>query len=68
MTRTTLPKINKALAARFGDGAVEIVHGDGYFYFLLAAGDDREIPSIYVCWVYELSLTDVLDHCAAVLS
>jgi hypothetical protein len=45
--KATLPAINRHISSRFPELDIELVKGNGYFYF---SGDDgMGIESIYVC-------------------
>lgn len=62
MAAATIAKINAGIA-QYG---VEIVKGNGYFYF--AELDDRfvaQIPSVYSCHLRCMSLEDWIEHVAS---
>jgi hypothetical protein len=51
---TTLKQVNKKLAERGHE--FELVKGNGYFYFAPTGKDDNFGPTVYVCYLYELSV------------
>ena len=51
---TTLRQVNKALVAKGYKFA--LVRGDGYFYFEPTGKDDKFGPTVYVCYLNQLSL------------
>lgn len=62
--KITVAAVNKALASKHGVGAVEILKGDGYFYFV---GTDRrcmyDVRSIMVPRAADLgSVASVVAH------
>lgn len=51
---TTLKQVNKALTDKGYE--FELVKGDGYFYFAPTGKDDNFGPTVYCCFLYELSV------------
>lgn len=56
MTSPTINKINAAIAKH----GVEIVRGNGYFYFI--GPEAEKIPSIYTCHLRDLTLQEYINH------
>jgi hypothetical protein len=66
MTAATINKINTAIAKH----GVEVVKGDGYFYFA-DIGDDfvaDHIPSVYSMTLRCMSLEDWISHVEGALA
>lgn len=62
MTNATNAKqVTKAI--RKAGFAVDCVKGNGYVYFL--ADDNREIDSVYVCYLYQMSVERYVEHVAS---
>ena len=55
---TSTALVTKAI--RKAGFAVECVKGNGYVYFM--ADDLREIDSVYVCYLKELSVEEYVSH------
>lgn len=51
---TTLKQVNKAIVAKGYE--FELVKGNGYFYFSPTGKDDNFGPSVYVCYLNQLTL------------
>ena len=65
MTRATVGKVNEAIAAQ----NIELVKGDGYFYFAALDGAPAETPipeSVYVTRVRDLTLEQWVAEAVAV--
>jgi hypothetical protein len=58
MTTATINKINAAIA----NHDVELVKGNGYFYFAACDDDAPEIPSVYSMTLHCMSLEDWVAH------
>lgn len=58
MTAPTIQKINQQIA----EHDVEIVKGNGYFYFAAIIDDAPEIPSVYTMRLRDLSLEEWVEH------
>lgn len=58
MTAPTIQKINQQIA----DHGVEVVKGNGYFYFAAISDDAIEIPSVYTMRLRDLSLEEWVEH------
>lgn len=58
MTAPTIQKINQQIA----EHGVEIVKGNGYFYFAAIRDDAPEIPSVYTMRLRDLSLEEWVEH------
>jgi exopolyphosphatase/pppGpp-phosphohydrolase len=55
MTRLTMKKVNAAIKAA-GGGSVELVKGDGYFYFAGGESEEWNSTGVYVYTLNELTL------------
>lgn len=60
MTKISASKVTKAI--RKAGFAVDCVKGDGYVYFI--ADDMREIDSVYVCYLNEMTIARYVEHVA----
>lgn len=57
---TTLKQVNKAIVAKGYE--FELVKGNGYFYFSPTGKDDNFGPTVYVCYLYQLSVNQWIDR------
>jgi hypothetical protein len=64
MTVPTIQKINQKIA----EHGVEIVKGNGYFYFAAISDDAPEIPSVYTMRLRDLSLEEWVEHVSGVFA
>ena len=60
---TTVAAVNKALAAKYGKGAIILTSGGSYYYFRGERG--LSVSSLYVYRIADVSVEFVLDHVAA---
>jgi hypothetical protein len=58
--KATIKNLNAAIAARYPKLDIELVRGEGYFYF--AGIDGYEVESIYICYLNQATREHWLDH------
>jgi hypothetical protein len=58
MTAATINKVNAAIQSH----GVELVKGNGYFYFAMLNDDALEVPSVYSMTLRYMSLEDWVQH------
>lgn len=61
MTKISAKTVTRALRKAGYD--VDCVKGDGYVYFI--ADDMREIDSVYVCYLNEMTIARYVEHVAS---